>query len=309
MTLALPALAAEAEDAPPEWAIPRAGPPAPHPPNPSETFTESGSQLSLIQEQIDNPYDTPDWFPEEHAPMPHLVKHGREPDIRACAMCHLASGAGHPQSAQLAGHSDDYLLRQLEAFKNGDRKSYLGDFIDNLHAIESDQDAQEAAEWFASLKPQRHHQVIETDTVPVTTFYGNAFMRVIDEETAESEPINGRIIEVPESYRSVKNRSPLGRFLTYVPPGSIERGRQIAEEGGSGLAPCATCHGADLRGTALGPALAGSFPTYVIRQIYDFRNGKRRGIANQTGYMGTSSKMLSEQDIVDVAAYIGSVQP
>ncbi len=221
----------------------------------------------------------------------------------------MASGAGHPQSAKLAGHTADYLLRQMQAFANGDRTSYLGDFIDNLHTVESDEDARLAAEWFAALEPRQHHRVIETDTVPVTAFYGNAFMRVVDEEAASEEPIEGRIIEVPEDYRAVKNRSPRGHFLTYVPKGSIERGRQIANQGTSGLAPCVTCHGPDLGGTALGPALAGSFPTYIIRQLYDFRNGKRRGLANQTGYMGTSSQMLDEQDMIDVAAYIGSVTP
>ncbi|MEJ8569687.1 c-type cytochrome [Elongatibacter sediminis] len=308
LLFALPLPANEAGDGPPEWAVPRAGSPPPHPTDPAKTFTVPGSDLALTQEQIDNPFNAPDWFPDEHAPMPDIVKHGREPGVFACAMCHLASGAGHPQSARLAGQSADYLMRQLQAFGNGDRNSYLGDFIDNLHTLESDQDAREAAQWFAALTPQRHQQVIETDTVPMTTFYGNTFMRVVDEEAAGSEPLDGRIIEVPEDYRAVENRSPRGHFLTYVPPGSLERGRQIAE-GGSGLAPCASCHGADLRGTALGPSLAGSFPTYLIRQLYDFRSGKRRGIADQTGYMGTSSKMLSEQDIVDVAAYLGSLEP
>lgn len=301
--------AGEVADPPPEWAIPRAGPPAPESPDPDARFSVPGSELSLTQEQIDNPYDTPEWFPDEHPPMPHVVKHGREPGVWACAMCHLASGAGHPQSARLAGQTSEYLTRQLDAFKNGDRNSYLGDFIDELHSLESDEDVRAAAEWFASLESRPHHEVVESETVPVTTFFGNSFMRVVDPQAEGTEPIDGRIIEVPKDYRAVKNRSPRGHFVTYVPPGSIERGRKIAEQGGAGLAPCVTCHGADLRGTALGPALAGSFPTYVIRQLYDFRNGKRRGIADQTGFMGTASKLLSEQDIIDVAAYIGSVPP
>lgn len=318
-TLLLSTGAVAQDDAPtpaslptPEWAIPKEGPPPPPPENPDRRITQPGSDLSLTQEEIDNRFDTPDWYPDEHEPMPRIVKHGNEPDNWACAMCHLASGAGHPQSAKLAGHSTEYLERQLQAFKVGDRNSYLGDFIDNLHSIADPEDARLAAEWFASLEPVKHQTVIETDRVPETTFYGTSFMRVVANDAdgeVNQEALNGRIIEVPEDYAAVKARSPRGHFLTYVPEGSIEKGENIAQSGKDGLAPCTSCHGPELKGTALGPALAGSFPTYTVRQLYDFRNGKRTGLADQTGYMSASSRLLTPEDIVNLAAYIGSLEP
>jgi cytochrome c553 len=227
-------------------------------------------------------------------------------------MCHLASGNGHPQSAKLAGTTADYIARQLAAFKAGDRQSYLGAFIDDLHAMKDEKDAELAAEWFASLPARPFQKVIETDTVPETAFEGHSFMRVVKtaaDGTVRNESLDGRIIEVPEDHDAVKARDPHAKFLTYVPVGSVEKGRKVATEGTETVAACASCHGADLKGTPLAPAIAGAFPTYVVRQLYDFRNGKRTGLADTTGFMSAMSVQLSEEDIVNVAAYIGSLSP
>src|SRR5271167_942777 len=64
-----------------------------------------GSSKSYTQDQIDNFVDVPDWFPDEHAPMPKIVSHGAEGGVLGCASCHLGSGLGHPESANLAGVS------------------------------------------------------------------------------------------------------------------------------------------------------------------------------------------------------------
>jgi cytochrome c553 len=308
MPSALLSAQSSADESAPEWAIPREGPPRSDSPAADQPYSLPGSDLVLSQEQIDNPFDTPDWFPSEHEPMPRIVKHGDESGTWACAMCHLASGTGHPQSARLAGLSADYIARQLAAFKSDDRTSYLGDFIDKLHSVEDEADGRRAAEWFASLPQRSGVKVIESSTVPKTAFYGTSFMRVIaSDATGQREPIAGRIIEVPENYAEAKARSPRSRFIAYVPEGSIEKGRKIATQGVAGVAPCVTCHGTAFDGTGLGPALAGAFPSYIVRQLYDFRHGKRAGLADQTGYMSTSSRLLSPEDIVNVASYLGSL--
>lgn len=307
-------VAAAAEPAP-DWAIPKEGPELPSelPDGSADSeVTLSGSGLSLTQEEIDDTFNAPDWFPQEHQPMPGIVKHGNAPDNWACAMCHLASGNGHPQSAKLAGLSADYIVRQLAAFKAGDRQSYLGPFIDDLHALHDERDVELAAAWFASLPTNAFHVVSETDTVPKTHFDGKSYMRVVNvgsDGNTPREPLDGRIIEVPESYADVKARNPHATFLTYVPVGSVDKGRSIATAGTGAAAACVTCHGMDFKGTALAPALAGAFPTYIVRQLYDFRNGNRKGLADKTGYMSAVSKLLSPQDIVNVAAYIGSLDP
>lgn len=297
-------------DPAPPWAIPKRG---------SEwkgkdvnaKIKVPGSQLELTQDQIDDPFNAPDWFPGEHEPMPDIVKLGKKPDIQACVMCHLASGNGHPQSAKLTGLSAEYILDQLEAFKTGDRKSYVGPFIDNLHAISDRSDAVEAAEWFTSLKPVPHQEVIETNTVPETHF-DSRYMRLVKEPsdgTIKHEPIDGRIIETPKDAHRVKARDPQAMFITYVPKGSLRKGKEIATTGGGKVAPCVSCHGPHLEGSPIAPALAGAFPTYTIRQLYDFRNGRRTGLADKNGTMSAMAKQLSAEDITNVSAYIGSLRP
>ena len=61
----------------------------------------------------------PDWFPDEHAPMPKVVAHGADGGVLGCASCHLASGLGHPESANLAGVSAAYIVRQLVRLQGG----------------------------------------------------------------------------------------------------------------------------------------------------------------------------------------------
>jgi len=43
-----------------------------------------GSARIYTQSQIDSFNDPPDWFPEEHLPMPDIVAHGKGSPVRAC---------------------------------------------------------------------------------------------------------------------------------------------------------------------------------------------------------------------------------
>jgi hypothetical protein len=82
--------------------------------------TLSGSSRSYTQAQIDDQFNPPDWFPEEHGTLPNVVQKGIQ--AQACGSCHLMSGMGHPESATLAGLPVAYMLRQMEDFKKGLRK-------------------------------------------------------------------------------------------------------------------------------------------------------------------------------------------
>ncbi len=55
--------------------------------------------MKLTQVQINNAFGPPDWFPNEHPAMPPTVKNGRAPHVRACMLCHLPNGNGHPESS------------------------------------------------------------------------------------------------------------------------------------------------------------------------------------------------------------------
>ena len=43
-------------------------------------------------------------------------------DAFACGVCHLMSGVGHPESADMSGLKAEYIRRQMADFKSGARK-------------------------------------------------------------------------------------------------------------------------------------------------------------------------------------------
>src|SRR5450631_1716990 len=133
-----------------------------------------GSSKAYTQDQIDNFVDVPDWYPEEHAPMPQVVSHGAPGGVLGCASCHLASGLGHPESANLAGVPAAYIIRQLGDFKAGNR---MGEAMNDMAKNITDEDARQASEWFAALKPKIWQKVVETDRVP-KTFINEHLMRM-----------------------------------------------------------------------------------------------------------------------------------
>jgi cytochrome c553 len=262
-----------------------------------------GSGKSYTQDQIDDLANPPDWFPDEHAPMPKVVAHGAGGDVLGCASCHLASGLGHPESANLAGVSAAYILRQLTDFKAGLR---MGEAMNDITKSLSDEDARQASEWFATLKPKVWQPVVETDRVP-KTFINIHLMRMPLPHGGD-EPIGDRIIELPQDIARAESRDPHSGFIAYVPKGSLAKGKELVTTGGEGKTiQCAICHGPTLGGLAEVPAIAGHSPLYLFRQLYYFKDGSRHGV------MGALMKgvvaQLTQDDMLAAAAYVGSLPP
>ncbi len=81
-----------------------------------------GSAKSYTPVQIDDLFNPPDWFPGEHGPLPSIIEHGIPGAAQACGSCHLMSGLGHPESANLAGLNAIYIMREMADFKIGSEK-------------------------------------------------------------------------------------------------------------------------------------------------------------------------------------------
>ncbi len=65
---------------------------------------------------------------------------------------------------------------------------------------------------------------------------------------------------------------------------------------------CAACHTADgSRGSPANPIIAGQHPEYLVKQLLEFKSGKRAN-AIMAGFAGT----LSEEDMKNVAAFYAS---
>jgi cytochrome c553 len=182
----------------------------------------------------------------------------------------------------------------------------IKDMIPIAKAID-EADATLAADYFHSIPATRGIRVIETNTVPVT-HPGPHGVQLVDASGAK-EPIGIRIIEVPEDAQRTLLRDATSGFVAYVPKGSIKRGELLAKTGDAGRTlPCAACHGAGLNGMLdLFPPLAGRSPSATARQLYDFKSGARDG--RNALAMKPVVANLTDRDIVDLTAYIASLQP
>jgi cytochrome c553 len=286
----------------PSWAFPvQAGQ---LPAEPAGPKSVPGSTKKYTPQEIDDLLNPPDWFPDEHKPAPPIVQKGHGMAL-ACGSCHLMSGLGHPESSDLTGLSAPYIVQQMIDFKNGTRKDPTGKRMNGIAMEATEMEIREAAEYFAALPRKPFQKVMEAAMVP-KTFLGNGRMRYVD-PAGGMEPIGQRIISVPEDQARARMRDPNSGFISYVPPGSIARGKTIVETGGGKTTQCTLCHGQDLKGIAAVPRLAGMHPVYTARQLLWFKDGTRAG--TDAVLMKPWAATLNIDDIIAVSAYLATLAP
>jgi cytochrome c553 len=76
-----------------------------------------------------------------------------------------------------------------------------------------------------------------------------------------------------------------------------------AAAGKTKAATCVACHGADGKGVAPNPALAGKPEAQQVQALQDYKSGKRAN-AIMKGIAGP----LSDQDMADLSAYFASLK-
>jgi cytochrome c553 len=266
-----------------------------------------GTDLTFTRAEITNGFGPADWRPETHPSMPDIVARGREPDVRACALCHYPNGQGRPENGPVSGFPAAYIVQQLVDFQNGTRASSeprMGPpaAMVRLAKAMTAEEMEIAAEYFASFPYRSWVRVVEAATVPRLRFAGGMFMPVDG-----SEPIGNRIVEVPEDTARTLLRDPTSGFIAYVPPGSLARGEALASTGADRTTACGACHGDDLRGLGPVPAIAGRSASYLMRQLVDFKTGARAGAWSPL--MKGVVANLTEADMLALAAYAASRSP
>jgi cytochrome c553 len=270
----------------------------------------AGSSKSYTQAQIDDQFNPPDWFPNEHAPLPTVVQKGIQ--AQACGSCHLMSGMGHPESATLAGLPVAYMLRQMADFKAGlrqDPKAYEQSLragrMNIIAAGLPDEEMRKAVEFFAAMKPEIWYKVEEAQTVPKSWINGGRMRLPL--AGGGTEPLGNRIITMPMDPARVESRDPHSGFIAYVPMGSIKRGEALVKDGAGRTIACAICHGEGLKGLGDVPRLAGIHPIYLVRQMYGFQTGANSSSA--AAQMKKVTEKLSEDDMIAIAAYAATLAP
>jgi cytochrome c553 len=284
----------------------------------------AGSNATYALVDVRDGSNVIDWFPNDHPTMPDVIVHGPAAGMgntkRGCGSCHLPNGKGRPENATIAGLPTGYFMRQIQDFRDGKRRSAdprkpNTNTMTELAKAMTDVELRAAAEYFGSMRWWPWIRVVETDLVPRTRLVNNLFLPV---EEAKTEPIAGRIIEIPENEEQAEMyRNPRSGFIAYVPPGSIDMGKDLVTTGGSKVVgnefiqgkttPCITCHGLDLMGVADVPPIAGRSPSYMVRQMWDIQQGTRN--AEPAQLMKLAISKLTKDDMVAIAAYVSSRRP
>jgi cytochrome c553 len=240
--------------------------------------------------------------PDPASPM--IVLQGKEGGVRACNGCHFVNGMGEPQTSPLAGLPANYFVKTMADFRSGARKGPRAGNMITMAKVLSDEENKVIADYYASLKPEPFVKVIESASAPKTYVGNNNQRRAWP--GGGNEPIGERVIEFAQDVANLRAANSPGH-VAYVPPGSIAEGEALAKTGGGKTIACTTCHGADLTGTAEGPALAGRSPVYTARQLYMYKDGDRAGANAEP--MKPVVANLSDHDIVAIVAYLASLPP
>ncbi len=299
-----------AADEPPAWAYPSNPPDFKPAPDDGTVRRVPGSTVGYTLTQVRDLFLAPDWHPASHAPLPPVVAKGVKPEVNACGMCHRAEGTGGPENSSLAGLPFAYIVQQMADYRSGARSTALPNrapqrlMIRSAKAI-TEEDVNAAATYFAGLRPKTNIKVVESETAP-KSYVANWFLAA--RPGTEREPLGQRIIEVPDDLDRFESRDARVTFTAWVPPGSIDRGRALVDGKVPGKSPaCEACHGRHLRGVDASPSIAGRSPTYIFRQLYEFKSGARAG--TNSAPMKENVATLDTADMIAIAAYLGSISP
>jgi cytochrome c553 len=307
LTLAGTALAADDDIS---WAFPRTAPGGPPGAKPTDApLSVPGSTQHFSTVQLRNRFEVSDWFPASHPAAPAAVLHGHAPAAMACGFCHLPDGEGRPENVPLAGLPAAYIQRQVRDIVSGARLPVDTSWgpttgMQQVARAATPAEVAQAAAYFSKLKYRSHVRVVEAAQHPAVV--PDASIYRLSSGPAQTEP-SPRIIEAADDFGRFEQRDASVGYTAYVPVGAIARGKLLATTGGHGTTQrCSTCHGGTLTG-GLGPPLAGRSPSYLFRQLYAFRSGARHGSSGAP--MKPVVARLATADMVDLAAYVGSLKP
>lgn len=224
---------------------------------------------------------------------------------RACGYCHLPDGRGRPENATLAGLPAEYIIAQVKALASNTRLSANpGSATNSMHKVAAatrDDELEEAAP--LQRHPLRQPQSRGGGHARAAHPHRHGALRA---RRRGSRADWGRLIEIPEDTQRHELHDPTVRYITYVPPGSLARGRRLVTRGPDGpTTACASCHGPTLEGVGLVPGIRGRNPSYILRQLLNFRGGARRDAG--AAPMLPVAASLGVDDMVGIAAYVGSL--
>ena len=191
----------------------------------------------------------------------------------ACAGCHGEDGnSAMPGFPKLAGQHQGYLVKQLKAFKSGERTSPM----------------------MAPLAMGLDDKTIEE----ISTYYA---AQKISKNPAPSLPATDEDDEAPAKTEEQKK----AELADLIAQGSdLYRNGNLSRE----VSACVACHGPYAEGNkpAAYPSLHSQHADYVMKTLTDFKNGARA--KNPENMMYMIAKKMTDEDIKAVAYYISTLK-
>ena len=148
--------------------------------------------------------------------------------------------------------SKSYIIRQMADYKRGARGTSVPgrlppSLMIGLSKSITDAEVETAAAYFSALQPRKRIKVVESDTAPKSYIAGLLWAAV---EGSEREPLDQRILELPDDLQVFESRDPRSTFTAYVPVGSLAKGEALVTKGGPGkTVACARATGRTSRGS------------------------------------------------------------
>jgi cytochrome c553 len=98
-----------------------------------------------------------------------------------------------------------------------------------------------------------------------------------------------------------------GRIIEDSLPAALPQVNSRRKSPGLPWEICGECHGLDgVSPVARFPSLAGQRPAYIVKQLRDFRDGRR---ANDGGQMAANVSDIGEADLAKALAYFSALLP
>jgi cytochrome c553 len=191
----------------------------------------------------------------------------------SCISCHGEHGNSLVATfPKLAGQHSSYLIKQLEAFKNGTRKSPM---MSALAMGLSDKDIKNIALYYESQK-------ISVNELPI-----------LDEDDDDSDPKEVTTTTAPNSVQAI------------IAQGSdLYRNGDLPRE----VSACIACHGPFGEGNkpAAFPSLKSQHADYLIKTLTDFKTNARTN--NPDNMMHMIAKKMTTEEIKAVAYRISMMK-
>jgi cytochrome c553 len=198
----------------------------------------------------------------------------------SCGSCHGKDGnSAMPMFPKLAGQNEEYLIKQMQAFKDGARTgATMGAVVQGL----STQDIQDIAAYYEA-------QQVTKNTLPPLDF---------EDEDDDGEPLSKKQLAANKQAAEAERNELISIGFDVYRNGDLE----------NEISACIACHGPYGEGNkpASFPALKGQHADYMIKTLTDFKTGVRSN--NPENMMHMIAKKMTNKEIKALSYYMSGLR-